>query len=717
MNMMTRIKLGILFVVLFATTFISRADEGMWLPFMLGRNYEEMKANGLNLSAEQIYSINQGSLKDAVISFGGFCTGEIISKNGLILTNHHCGYDAIAGVSTSENNYLDNGFWAKNNAQEIPIPGLTATFIIRMEDVSAIINKELTSTMTVKERADKIKEISAILTKDAVAGTHYEAFVRDFYDGNEFYLFVKETFKDVRFVGTPPQSVGKFGGDTDNWMWPRHTADFSMFRVYAGSDNKPSEFAEGNKPFEARHHFPISLKGVQENDYAMVFGFPGRTNRYMTSYGIDQVVNFEQPKKVDIRGKKLQIMKSHMDKDVAVRLLYSSTYANVANYWKNFIGQQEQVKNNNVIGKKRELEQQFEAFTKTKSEYANVLVDLENGYKTKSSTAIIRAYQAELVFSVDAAVNAFRFKFYLDALGAGDEARVKMTLDRLTEMTKESFKSTNPAVENELLTELLKMYMKDVPVAQMGPISKKIAAKGEKGVLSYMKTVLSKSIFVNAARFDKFAANPTEKALKADPLFNLMMDLNDAHTSVTTTDEMLKADEKIARANRLFVKGIREMQPDKKFYPNANSTMRLTYGKVLPYDPKDGVTYHYTTTIDGVLQKEDPSNPEFEVDKRIKEVWSAKDYGQYADPKTGNLVVNFLTTNDITGGNSGSPTINGDGELIGLAFDGNWEAMSGDYFFEQNVQRTINCDIRYVLWLMDKCYGASNLINEMTLVK
>lgn len=714
---MTRIKSGILFVVLCTTTFISRADEGMWLPFMLGRNYEEMKANGLNLSAEQIYSINQGSLKDAVISFGGFCTGEIISKNGLILTNHHCGYDAIAGVSTSENNYLDNGFWAKNHAQEIPIPGLTATFIIRMEDVSDVINKELTATMSVKERADKIKEISAILTKDAVAGTHYEAFVRDFYDGNEFYLFVKETFEDVRFVGTPPQSVGKFGGDTDNWMWPRHTADFSMFRVYAGSDNKPSEYAEGNIPFEARHHLPISLKGVQENDYAMVFGFPGRTNRYMTSFGIDQVVNYEQPKKVDIRGKKLQIMKSHMDKDVAVRLLYSSTYANVANYWKNFIGQQEQVKNNNVIGKKRELEQQFEKYTQSKSEYANVLADIENGYKTKSTTAIIRAYQAELVYSVDAAVNAFRYKFYLDALAAGDEARIKMTADRLAEITQNSFKNTNPAVENELLTELLKMYMKDVPVTQMGPISKKIAAKGDKGVTAYMKTVFSKSIFVDAARFNKFAANPTEKALKADPLFKLMMDINDAHTAVTSTDEMLKADEKIARANRLFVKGIREMQPEKKFYPNANSTMRLTYGKVLPYDPKDGVTYHYTTTIDGVLQKEDPTNPEFVVDARIKEVWNAKDYGQYADKKTGNLVVNFLTNNDITGGNSGSPTINGDGELIGLAFDGNWEAMSGDYFFESSVQRTINCDIRYVLWLMDKCYGATNLINEMTLVK
>ncbi len=716
--MMMNLKSRMLLIALVMSSFMSRADEGMWLPFMLGRNYEEMKANGLQLTAEQIYSLNQGSLKDAVISFGGFCTGEIVSKNGMIFTNHHCGYDAIAGVSTKEKNYLDNGFWAKNHGEEIAIPGLTATFMIRMEDVTAQISKELTSTMTTAERAAKIKEISAILIKDATAGTHYEAFVRDFYNGNEFYLFVKETFKDVRFVGTPPQSVGKYGGDTDNWMWPRHTADFSVFRVYAGSDNKPADYDAANRPFEARHHLPISLKGVQENDYAMVFGFPGRTNRYMTSYGIDQTVNLLQPKQIDIRGKKLETMKSFMDKDVDIRLMYSSTYANVANYWKNFIGQQAQVKNNNVIGKKQELEQQFAAFTKSKSEYANVLENLESAYKTKASTVIMRAYQNEFVFSVDAMVNAYRYKFYLEALAAKDEAKTKMTADRLKEMTLESFDLTNAKVENAIIAEVLKMYLKDMPSEQViGENLKKLKSKGEKGFDAYMKSISGKSIFTDKARYEKFVANPTEKALKADPLFKLVMEMDEAFVKFTATDEMKAADEKIAKSNRLFVKGIREMQPDKKFYPDANSTMRLTYGKVLPYDPKDGVTFHYTTSIDGVIQKEDKTNPEFELDPRIKEVWKSKDYGQYADTKTGNLVVNFLTTNDITGGNSGSPTLNGKGELIGLAFDGNWEAMSGDYFFEPNVQRTIVCDVRYVLWLMDKCYGAQNLINEMTLIK
>lgn len=714
---MTIIKSRLLFIAFILGSFVTRADEGMWLPFMLGRNYEDMKAHGLNLTADQIYSINNGSIKDAIISFGGFCTGEIISKNGLILTNHHCGYDAIAGVSTSEHNYLDNGFWAKNHQEEIAIPGLTATFMIRMEDVSDVINKELNESMTNAERAAKIKELVAILTKDAVAGTHYEAFVKDFYDGNEFYLFVKETFKDIRFVGTPPQSVGKFGGDTDNWMWPRHTADFSMFRVYSGSDNKPAAFDASNQPYNAKHHLPISLKGVKENDYAMVFGFPGSTERYMTSFGIDQKVNHEQPVRIDIRGKKLEIMKSFMDKDVDVRLLYSSTYAQVANYWKNFIGQKEQVKNNHVIETKQELEARFLEYAKGKELYNNVLTDIENAYKTKSAANIIKSYQYEFVYSVDLSLRAFRYKFYLDALKGGNEAQINGIAGRLKEIVLNSFESTSTEVEIEMVRQILKMYIKDVPANQQGALVKKIAAKGDKGVDAYVKSIATKSVFTDKARYEKFAAAPSEKAILKDPLYALIVDMNTAFEKVADSDEMKMADEKLERADRLFVKGIRAMQPEKIFYPNANSTMRLTYGNVLPYDPKDGVTYHYTTTIDGVIQKEDPTNPEFVVDARIKEEWKNKNYGQYADKATGNLVVNFLTNNDITGGNSGSPTINGDGELIGVAFDGNWEAMSGDYYFDTEIQRTIVCDIRYVLWLVDKCYGATNLVDEMTLVK
>ncbi|MEJ6616264.1 MAG: S46 family peptidase [Crocinitomicaceae bacterium] len=712
---MKNFKISLIAFMLILSSVV-KADEGMWLPFLLGRNYEDMKKHGLNLTQEEIYSLNNSSLKDAIISFGGFCTGEIISKKGLILTNHHCGYDAIAGASTKANNYLDEGFWARSLDQEIPVAGLTASFIIRIEDVSATINKELNENMTLEERNAKIKELSAVLSKDATEGTHYEAFVRDFYEGNEFYLFVKETFNDVRMVGAPPQSAGKFGGDTDNWMWPRHTADFSMFRIYADADNKPAQFSAENKPYTPKHSLPISIKGVQENDYAMILGFPGSTDRYLSSWGVEQAVSKEQPKRVDIRGVKLDIMKSYMDKDVDLRLKYSSKYAQVANYWKYFIGQSEQLKNNKVADKKRKIESEFKTFVAGKDLYKDVLPSLEKYYAATNDVINIKVYQSEFIYTVDANLAAFRYKFWIDAIKGGNAERAEMILGRLNQVVDEYYENANTELEAQTIHDVLEMYLKDIPVSQMGPLAKSIAVKGHKGLDKFFKGIKSKSIFLNKDKFEAFKAKPTEKALLADPLFKLIMDMNGAHTLATSTDEITKATDAQEQANRLFVKGLREMQPEKKFYPNANSTMRLTYGNVLPYDPKDGVSYHYTTSIDGVMEKEDPNVAEFNVHPRIKEVWSRKDFGQYAD-KDGNLTVNFLSNNDITGGNSGSPVINGDGQLIGTAFDGNWEAMSGDIYFEPNIQRTISLDIRYTLWLVDKCFGATNLIEEMELVK
>lgn len=701
-------------LLLVAVTFgnFARADEGMWLPFLIGRNYEDMKKNGLKLTQEQIYSINKSSLKDAVISFGGFCTGELISGQGLVLTNHHCGYDAIAGASSPENNYLDNGFWAKNNQEEIAIKGLTATFMIRMEDVTAQIAKELNNKMTPDERAKKIKEISDILVKDATNGTQYEAFVRDFYDGNEFYLFVKETYKDVRLVGTPPQSAGKYGGDTDNWIWPRHTADFSMFRIYAGTDNKPADFSDSNVPLKPKHSLPISLKGVKQGDFAMVMGFPGRTNRYLTSYGVKQAISLEQPKIVDVRAKKLEIMKKYMDKDVAVRLHYSSKYAQVANYWKYFIGQTKQLKANNVIDKKLKIEQDFTKYVTGKSEYNSVLSDIEAAYKATNDIIYIKVYQSEFVRQVDINSVVYYYKLALDAKKAGNEARYNTILEIANETAAEIYAERSMDIELEILEEVLKMYIQDVPKEQQVGMT---AAIGLEGVSSFISRVKSSSYFASKERFEAFIANFDAEKLAKDPLFILISDLDNAYQKAMGADEIKSANEKLTIANRLFVKGIREMQPKKVFYPNANSTMRLTYGKVLAYDARDAVHYDFATTLDGVMQKEDPTNPEFVVDPRIKELWEKKDYGQYGT--NGKLYINFLSNNDITGGNSGSPVINANGELIGTAFDGNWEAMSGDIYFEPNVQRTISCDIRYVLWLVDKCYGATNLINEMKLVK
>ncbi|MDH4473304.1 MAG: S46 family peptidase [Fluviicola sp.] len=706
----------IIAVVAFGFSFgnSARADEGMWLPFLIGRNYEDMKKHGLKLSQEEIYSINKSSLKDAVISFGGFCTGEIISNQSLILTNHHCGYDAIAGASTPEKNYLDNGFWAKNNAEEIPVPGLTATFMIRMEDVSATVLKELNNSMTAAQRAAKIKEVTDILVKDATNGTNYEAFVRDFYDGNEFYLFVKETFTDIRLVGTPPQSAGKFGGDTDNWEWPRHTADFSMFRIYSGKDNKPAKFSSENVPYKPKHSLPVSIKGVKQGDYAMIMGFPGRTNRYLTSYGVEQAVSLEQPKIVDVRAMKLEIMKKYMDKDVAVRLNYSSKYAQVANYWKYFIGQTKQLKANGVADKKRAVETDFLKFAQGKAEYDNVLSDIDKAFTTTNSIVYLRVYQSEFVRQVDINSLAYMLKLSLDASAKGDADRAKQLKGNAIDQAETFYKERSMDIEMETLEEVLKMYLRDIPAAQRVGLTKSLS---EEGVTAFMARLRANSIFASEERFNAFMADYDESVLKQDPLFILIKDLDDAYLKATSEASVKEATEKLQRANRLFVDGVRKMQPNKKFYPNANSTMRLTYGNVLAYEPRDAVKYDFYTTIDGVMKKEDASNPEFNVDPRMKEVWMKKDFGQYADKTTGKLVVNFLSNNDITGGNSGSPVINGNGELIGTAFDGNWEAMSGDIYFEPNIQRTINLDVRYTLWLIDKVYGATNIVNEMKLVK
>lgn len=706
-------KLGcVLLLAVFTINNVAKADEGMWLPFLLGRNYADMKKHGLKLTQEQIYSINNSSLKDAVISFGGFCTGELISDQGLVLTNHHCGYDAIAGASSPEHNYLDNGFWAKDFKQEIPVKGLFATFMIRMEDVSAQILKELNNQMTNEQRAKKIKEVSDILTEDATKGTKYKAFVRDFYDGNEFYLFVYETYNDVRLVGTPPQSVGKYGGDTDNWIWPRHTGDFSMFRIYAGSDNKPADFSDSNVPLKPRHSLPISLKGVKQGDYAMIMGFPGRTNRYLSSYGVEQAISLEQPKIVDVRAKKLEIMKKYMDKDVAVRLHYSSKYAQVANYWKYFIGQTKQLKANHVADKKRKIEADFTKYISGKAEYSNVLSDLENSYKALNDIIYIKVYQSEFVRQVDINSVVYYYKMAVDAKNSGNEGRYNGLLGAASNLASEIYAERSMDIELEILEEVLKMYIQDVPANQQIGIP---ASIGIEGVPSFIARVRANSIFASKERFEAFLNDFNLEKLQQDPLFILIKDMDNAYQQAMAHTQIKDAYEKLSVANRLFVKAVRDMQPTKVFYPNANSTMRLTYGNVLDYDPRDAVHYDYVTTLDGMIQKEDPKNPEFVVDPRVKELWQKKDYGQYGS--NGKLYVNFLSNNDITGGNSGSPVINAKGELIGTAFDGNWEAMSGDIYFEPNIQRTISCDIRYVLWLVDKCYGATNLINEMKLMK
>lgn len=711
--MKKRILTVLLTTFLLASNLV-KADEGMWLPFLLGRNYEDMKKMGLNLTEEEIYSINNSSLKDAIVSFGGFCTAEVISQKGLLLTNHHCGYEAIADASSEENNYLDDGFWASSHSKEIPVEDLTATFVVSIADVTEDVTKNLTDDMTEDERAKKIEEIYEILAAEATEGTEYKAYVRDFFEGNEFYLFVTETYEDVRFTGAPPQSIGKFGYDTDNWMYPRHTGDFSLFRVYAGPDNKPAAYSEENKPLKPKHSLPISIRGYEEGDFAMVFGFPGSTDRYLSSFGVEQAMNIEQPKRVEVRKKKLDIMRKYMDESTQVRLNYSSKYAQVANYWKYFIGQTKQLKENKVADKKRKIEAQFNAFASGNPAYEGLFEKVKAAYDVKENYVYTDVYQSEFIYSVDLNLNVFRFKFVTEAFENEQEARGNMIYGYLKNTLMEFYETANMDLEFEILEEVLKMYYEDLPEDQKPEIVNKFGKKGK--IQKLVKKARKKSIFSSKEAFEKFDEDFSVEEIKNDPLYELIVSIADLNQSLSSTMEQVQARNDLKKANRLFVKGYREMEPTKKFYPNANSTLRLTYGKVLPYTTNEGTTYGINTYLSGVMEKEDPDNREFNVPKKLKELYEAKDYGNYADDE-GRMPVNFISNNDITGGNSGSPVINGDGHLIGTAFDGNWEAMSGDIFFEKDIQRTISCDIRYVLFTIDKYGGASNIIDELEIIK
>lgn len=692
----------------------SKADEGMWLPFLLGRNYEEMKKLGLNLTEEEIYSINNSSLKDAIVSFGGFCTAEVISKKGLLLTNHHCGYEAIADASSEEDNYLDDGFWALNHDMEIPVPNLSATFVVSIADVTEQIVKNLSDDMTEEERSAKISELYKEITDEATKENDYKAFVRDFFEGNEFYLFLTETYNDVRLAGAPPESIGKFGYDSDNWMYPRHTGDFSLFRIYAGKDNSPAPYSEDNVPFSPKHSLPVSIKGIEEGDFTMVFGFPGGTDRYLSSFGVEQAINLEQPKRVEIRDKKLKIMRKYMDEDTKVRLNYASKYAQVANYWKYFIGQTEQLKNNKVADKKRALEAEFNQFAQDNPEYKGLFDDIKNAYKVKDEFVYLNAYQSEFLYSIDLNLNIFRFSFVENAYDNDNEARGKMVYGYLKGMLMEFFETAELDMEFELLTEVLKMYYNDIPEEYLPETIKKYGDKGKLDKL--IKKARRKSIFASKEKFEKFDKKFSIEDLTSDPLYELIMSINEQYKKANEVPEHIEAKNKLKAANRLFVKGYREMDTIKKFYPNANSTLRLSYGSVLPYSPDENTTYDITTNLSGVMEKEDPNNKEFRVPEKLKELYEAKDYGRYAD-ENGDMIVNFISNNDITGGNSGSPVLNADGHLIGTAFDGNWEAMSGDIYFEKDIQRTISCDSRYVLFIIDKYGNAQNLIDEMEIVE
>ncbi len=716
---MMKRSLSLLFAAVMALA--TMAHEGMWLLTKLKQiNEAEMQKLGFKLTAEDIYAINRSGLKDAVVRLGGgFCSGEMVSAEGLFLTNHHCGYDAVQGLSSVENDYLTNGFWAMDRKQELPA-GFGVSFLQRIDDVTDKVLAELNDGMSEADRNNKVQEVGAKL-KAEITGNGMSADFKVMFEGNEFYLFIYKTYRDVRLVGVPPSAIGKFGGDTDNWMWPRHTGDFAMFRVYTGPDGEPADYNEANVPFKPAHHFPVSIAGVKEGDFAMVMGYPGSTDRFLSSQGVKLALDIEQPSRVKIRRAKLDIYEEFMQADNKVRIQYASKHASVSNYWKYFIGQQRGLKRLKVYDKKKAQEDELMAWVNAnperKKQYGDIITLLERGYGERTKFEKANTYMQEAAFGSEAIILGFRLyglKMQL-ATDPKDAAKVSAAVARVQAAAEEFWKDYNPATDQKVTATMFRMIHEDVERDLQPPVMTTIEKKFKGNFDAWARAMFSTSILTDKKRLDAFLAKPTLKALEKDLGFQAAEGcLNHYRNILGPAIDASQQD--LDRGYRLMVAAMREMDPKRSWYPNANSTMRLTYGTVGSYVPMDGAFYNFETTHRGVLEKEDPTNDEFIVPARQKELLLKKDFGRYANEK-GDLILCFISNNDITGGNSGSPVLNGNGELIGIAFDGNWEAMSGDIAFEPELQRTISVDIRYVLWTIDKFAGAGHLVNEMTVVE
>lgn len=714
-------KVFVVFLIMLVTISSKlKADEGMWLlPLIQKLNIEKMQAMGMKLSAEDIYSVNQASLKDAVVIFGRGCTGELISDKGFVLTNHHCGYGQIQALSSVENNYLENGFWAYSLEEEIPAPGLNVTFLKYMEDVTEKVLADVNDQMSYDERQEQIRKVSAEIVAKAKDGNHYQASVREYFAGNQFFLVVYEVFTDVRLVGTPPSSIGKFGYDTDNWMWPRHTGDFSIFRVYANKDGKPAVYSTENVPYKPAHHIPISLKGYEKGDFAMTIGFPGSTDRYLTSWGIDERMNIFNYSLIKVRGVKQDIWAKAMKASDKVKLQYASKFSGSSNYWKNSIGMNRGLKALDVPAKKKEIEHEFEAWVKADNnrvgKYGKVLSSLESAYAARANNYLASNFLREcLIRGTEVLSFANSARELEDALILKDQDKISKATELLKKNGSVFFKDYDAPTDREVMSVMLEMYANEINPVNHPDVYKIINNKFKGNYTAFAANVFKKSVFVNEAVFNAFLAKPNLKKLQSDPAYVAGKSVMEMATKLAELNR--EAEKVISTANRLFIAGLMQMQPNRVFYPDANFTMRLSYGTVGDYEPRDAVVYSHFTTLKGVMEKEDSTNFEFVVPAKLKTLYKNKDYGRYA-AADGDLYVNYTTNNDITGGNSGSPVINGNGELVGLAFDGNWEAMSGDIAFENELQKSINVDIRYVLFIIDKYAGASNLINEMTIVE
>jgi len=711
---------AVLVVLIISFGFKVRADEGMWLlPLIEKLNMGKMTELGLKLSAEDIYSLNKASVKDAIVIFGGGCTGEIVSSQGLILTNHHCGYGAIQSHSSVEHDYLSDGFWAMSKEEELPNPNLGVTFLVRIEDVSAQILANVKPGMSESERSASINEARAAIEKKAQEGNSYRVQVGSFYGGNYFYLLVYERYNDVRLVGTPPQSIGKFGSDTDNWEWPRHTGDFSVFRVYSGPDGKPAAYSKANVPLKPKHYLPVSIKERNVGDFAMILGYPGRTNRYMTSYEISEQLQIVHPDRIKIRGIKQDIWMEDMKADQKVNIQYSSKYFGSSNYWKYSIGQKAGLERLNVKAKKEEIENQYNKWVVAdpdrKAKYGEALSMIKTAVEGRAEYYNAVQYLNECIQGCEIFGMNQAATMLITALRSGDSQKISDAASRIKTNISSFYKDYNGPTDKKSTKAMLKLYRADIPAKFHPDFYVNVVDKKYKGDINkFVDDMFAKTVFSSEAKLLAFLDKPVLKTIENDLVYLTSASVYKSAGEISKGSSQFDAG--LVTGKRLWVAALMEMAPEKTQYPDANSTMRLSYGTVQNYDPKDGVTYKYYTTLQGVADKYKPGDYEFDLPKRLLDLNQKKEFGRYGSSK-GYMPVCFLTTNDITGGNSGSPVLNGNGELIGLAFDGNWESMSGDIAYEPELQRTIVVDIRYVLWTMDIYAGAKHLVDEMTIIQ
>jgi hypothetical protein len=715
----SRLTKLLLAVIFFTQSLAVKADEGMWIPLLLKQlNEADMQAKGLKLTAEDIFSINKTSLKDAVVQFGNGCTGEVISSEGLILTNHHCGYGQIQSHSSVENDYLTKGFWAMQRSEEKPNPGLTVTFIISMENITAEILNGVYDTMRYRKQiiTDKIREIEMNRSKDG-----YKAIVRSFFNDNEYYLFITEVFRDVRLVGAPPSSIGKFGSDADNWMWPRHTGDFCLFRIYANKDNKPADFSPDNVPYKPRYHFPIALKDLIENDFTMVYGFPGRTTQYLPSVAVETIRKETDPVRVSIRDLRLEALDKEMRQNDTVRIKYAAKYASVSNAWKKWIGEMRGIDRTGIIDRKKEDEKKFIqlAGQSGNSQYQSILNRFDETYSKYRPLSMQRDYYVEAflgieLFSLGNTINTYYNKAMDKAIPDADKDK---EMERMKTVLQGFYKNFHKATDKKVCKALLPVYATQLPTDQRNKQLPLLSSKFKGDYSQLIDFIYSKSILHDEQKMmaELSAIRQGKSKIMNDPAMKIVAEAGN-YFNKDIRPEFTRLENEISDLQRTYMKGQMELFKDKKFYPDANFTLRVTYGKISSYKPYDATRYFAFTTLEGIMEKEDPEVDEFNVDSKLKDLYKRKDYGEYAT-KDGTMRVCFIASNHTTGGNSGSPVLNDKGHLIGINFDRNWEGTMSDIVYSPSLVRNIVCDAHYILFIIDKFAGARHLVDEMTIVR